>query len=76
MLKYAVMFDYIYYKLYRAALKSSLRDIAHFAAQVWFGGLISANLFVINGFLNKTVALPFLFANPKQAGWLAALFIV
>ena len=69
------MFKYLYYKLYQAALKSSLKDIPQIAAAAWFGALIGANIFVINGFLAKTIALPFLFSNPKLAGLFAALLI-
>jgi hypothetical protein len=44
------MFNYLYYKLYQASLRSSLRDIPEFMASVSFGGLISANILVISAF--------------------------
>jgi hypothetical protein len=70
------MFDYLYYKLYRASLLSSLRDIPHILAPVYFGGLVSVNILVIYLFLVKIDALPFLFTDTKQGGMLTALMIV
>jgi hypothetical protein len=70
------MFDYLYYKLYQAALKSSVKDIPHIAAAAWFGALIGANILVIYLFLVKINTLPYLFRNSKQGGWFFALFIV
>src|ERR1700692_546360 len=70
------MLNYLYYKLYRAALKSSVKDIPNIAAGAWFGGLISANLLVIYLFLVKINILPYLFGNSMQGGWFFALFIV
>src|SRR5690606_19296244 len=58
------------------ALKSSLKSIPHIAASAWLGGLVGANIFVLNGFLAKTVASPFLFSNPKLAGLFALVLIV
>jgi uncharacterized membrane protein YkvI len=70
------MFDYLYYKLYRAFLKSSLKEVPHILASVYFGGLISVNILVIYLFLVKIDALPFLFTDKKQGGVLTALMIV
>lgn len=61
------MFNYLYYKLYRAAKQSSLHDTAEFTATIFLGGLIGANLFVINGVLAKINVIPFLFSNTLQA---------
>ena len=69
------MLNYLYYKLYQAALKSSVKDIPNIAAGASFGALIAANTLVINGFLSKTISLPFLFTNPKQAAWLTGILI-
>jgi hypothetical protein len=69
------MLNYLYYKLYRAALKSSVKDLPGIAAGAWFGALIAANTLVISGFLSKTTSLPFLFANPKQGAWLTGILI-
>jgi hypothetical protein len=69
------MLNYLYYKLYQAALKSSVKDIPNITAGAWFGALIVANALVISGFLSKTISLPFLFTNPKQAAWLTGILI-
>ncbi len=70
------MFNYLYYKLYQAALKSSLYDIPEFMAGISFGSLISANVLVINGFLSNTLGLPFLFSHGVYGGLFAFLLIV
>lgn len=70
------MFNYLYYKLYRAAMLSSLRDTAEFTATIFWGGLIGANLFVINGFLAKINIMPFLFSNKYQAGFFGFVCIL
>jgi hypothetical protein len=70
------MFNYLYYKLYRASLKSSLKDVPHILAPIYFGGLISINILVIYLFLVKIDVLPFLFTNKKQGGIFTALMIV
>lgn len=70
------MLDYLYYKLYQAALKSSLRDIVHVFTSALLGGVISINLVVVNALSSKIVRLPFLFSSPRQGGWVTAAFIV
>ena len=70
------MFDYLYYKLYQASLKSSLRDIPEFLAPIFLGGLISANILVISAFLSKIGLVPFLFSNSNQGGIFAFILIV
>lgn len=67
--------DYLYYKLYQAVLKGSLRDIPRIAAPVFLGGLVSVNLLVINALLAKFDIVPFFFTNKKYAGVLAAILI-
>lgn len=47
------MFYYLYYKLYQASLKSSLKDIPEFMTAVSFGTLIIINLLVVNALLAK-----------------------
>lgn len=69
------MVHYLYYKLYQAALKSSLKDIPQVAAAAWLAALLGVNFFVINAFLAKTTTFPFLFSNPKQGGLFVALLI-
>ena len=70
------MFNYLYYKLYRASLKSSLRDIPEFLAPVFLGGLVSANILVISAFLAKLDVLPFLFSSKEKGGAFALVIIV
>jgi hypothetical protein len=70
------MIDYLYYKLYQATLKGSLRDIPQFIAPVYFAGLISINILVVYVFFVKIDILPYIFRNAKQAGWLVGLLIV
>lgn len=70
------MFDYLYYKIYQAVLKGSLRDIPRFITPVFFAGLISTNLLVINAFLAKMDIIPFLFSNKMAAAVLVVMLIV
>ncbi len=70
------MFDYLYYKLYRASLKSSLKDVPHILKPVYFGGLISVNILVLYLFLVKINVVPFLFTYAKQGGIFTALMII
>lgn len=67
--------NYLYYKLYQAVLKGSLRDIPRIATPVFLGGLISVNLIVINAFLAKFDIISFFFSNKKYAGIFAAILI-
>lgn len=60
------IFDYLYYKIYKATLTGSVKDIAGFAASIYFAGLIFVNLFVIGAFLRKIDSLPFFFSEKKQ----------
>ncbi len=70
------MFNYLYYKLYRAALKSSLRGTPEFVASVFVGGIISANILVISAFLAKLDVLPFIFSDKNQGGLFGFICIV
>lgn len=70
------MFNYLYYKLYKASLKSSLYDIANFMTSISLGSLISANILVISGFLSKLIGLPFLFSNSYDGGIFASIIII
>lgn len=70
------MLNYLYYKLYGAALKSSLRDIPSFMAAVSFGGLISANVLVISAFLAKLDIMPFIFSSKEEASVFAFIIII
>ncbi|PQV56477.1 hypothetical protein CLV53_1396 [Sediminibacterium magnilacihabitans] len=70
------MLDYLYYKLYRAFLRSSIKDIAVYVAPVAVGSLLGVNLFVINGFLAKLDLLPFFYSSSFQAGFFTVLLMV
>lgn len=74
--KINIMFDYLYYKLYQAILKGSLRDIPQFTAPVFFAGLTSVNILVAYLFLVKIDVLPYIFKNVKQGGWVVVVMII
>lgn len=74
--KRLIMFDYLYYKIYQAVLKGSLRDIPRFATSVYCAGLISVNLLVINAFLAKIDIIPFLFPNKMAVTVLVVILII
>ncbi len=69
------LFDYLYYKLYRATLHGSLRDIAAFATTCYFSLLIFLNIFVAGVFLRKVDFLPFFLHNKVQVVIFICLFI-
>lgn len=58
--------DYLYYKLYRANLIGSGKDIAEYAAAILLSGLVFVNLFVIGSFLRKIDLLPLFFKSENQ----------
>lgn len=60
------LLDYLYYKIYRANLIGSAKDIAEFVALIYLSGLIFINLFVAGSFLRKINLFPFFFTNKKQ----------
>lgn len=70
------MFDYLYYKIYQAVLKGSLRDIPRFVTPVFLAGLISINLLVLNAFLTKIDIVPFLFSNKIAAALLVLMLML
>src|SRR5690606_21849012 len=69
------VFDYLYYKLYRATLLGSLNDIAAFASACYFSGLIFLNIFVVGAFLRKTELLPVFVKGNGQIIVLVCLLI-
>ena len=73
--KMIIMFGYLYYKLYQAALKSSLKDIPHIAAACWLGTLLSLNIFFVNAFLAKTISLYWFFKNYRTGGGFVLIVI-
>lgn len=58
--------DYLYYKLYRATLVGSLKDIAEWAAMFYFSGIAFLNLYEIGSLLYKLKLLPFFFTSKNQ----------
>jgi phosphatidylglycerophosphate synthase len=69
--------DYLYYKIYRANLIGSAKDIAEFAAMIYVSGLLFANIFVIGAFLKKQNILPFFFTGKRQIIiFMACLFVL
>lgn len=62
------MLNYLYYKIYKASLKSSIKDAPYLLAPIYFGILISLNLFVIYGFIAKISSLPFILKGDTVEG--------
>jgi hypothetical protein len=60
------LLDYLYYKIYRANLIGSAKDIAKYVAPSYLGGLIFLNLLAIGSFLRKLDLLPFFFKSTIQ----------
>lgn len=69
------VFDYLYYKLYRATLFGSLKDIAAFATTCYFSLLLFLNLFVVGAFLRKVDLLPFFPKGKVQVAIFICLLI-
>ena len=70
------MFDYLYYKLYQASIKSSIKDVPHLLAPIYMGGIIAVNIIVLSGFLAKIDIGYFLFSNSRIAAGLSVTIIV
>ncbi len=69
------MFNYLYYKLYQATLKGSLKDVPQFITPFYFAALISVNILVINAFLAKVGVMAYFFLNKKLAIVLVLLLV-
>jgi hypothetical protein len=69
------VFDYLFYKIYRATLLGSLKDIAAFATTCYFSLLIFINIYVAAAFLKKIDLIPFFVTRKIQLGILICLFI-
>src|SRR5690606_9812828 len=69
------MFHYLYYKLYQASLKSSLKDIPEFMTAVSFGGLININIMVLHILLSKFNITSYMFSNSTEVGVFALISI-
>ena len=64
------VFDFLYYRLYRAFLKTTAKDVAEYVACLWLAGLLAINVIVIT---KKTGFKPLEIMPPKV--W-SVLFIV
>jgi hypothetical protein len=62
------IFDYLYYKIYRASLLGSTQDIAGFVARLYLAGLIFLNCCAISIFLRKLNLSPLLVRNKMEVG--------
>ena len=69
------VFDYLFYKLYRAAKKSSIKEISVWAATVFTGALIGINITVLSAFLAKFDIAPFILSSKKHAAWFMVAII-
>jgi uncharacterized membrane protein len=69
--------DYLYYKIYRANLIGSAKDIAEWVAILYVSGLLGINIFVIGALLKKIDLLPIFFSSKRQAmAFMVSLFIL
>lgn len=63
-----MIFDYLYFKIYQAVLRSSLKDVAAYIVPLYMGGLLAVNILVLSAFLSKNDIAPFLFKSKVIAG--------
>jgi uncharacterized membrane protein len=75
-LKLERMINYLYYKMYQATLKSSLKDIPLMIAPAFLGTLLSVNVIVVSALLAKLDVFPFVFSNSKQGGIFTFLVMI
>ena len=69
------MLRYLYYKIYKATLKGSLKDIPHIAAPIYLGGLIGINILVVYLFLVKIDVVPYVLKKAGFGGVFIAIMI-
>ncbi|MHB9053385.1 MAG: hypothetical protein ACYC5F_05280 [Thermoleophilia bacterium] len=62
------VFDYLYYKFYRAGLRSSLKEMPAFVAAVTFGGVIGVNIIVACELIVKLKIGPYILPSGKYWG--------
>ena len=65
--------DYMWYKLYRASLKSSLSKPRGLLASIVLSVIIFSNIIVLNAFFSKIDIFPFVF---HQIEWILIIQIV
>lgn len=70
------MINYLYYKLYRAALKGSLKEIPRLAGAITVGILININLLTLNGILARFDIVTFLYSTKRIAAFIALSIMI
>ena len=60
--------DYLYYKFYRAGLRSSLKEMPAFVAAVTFGGVIGINILVVSLLIAGLKIAPLIIPSKYWAG--------
>jgi hypothetical protein len=71
-----MIFNYLWYNLYRAERKSSLKNIPYFLSGGILGCLISLNLMTINGLLAKLDLVPDIYSSLKTTVIIHGLTII
>ncbi|MDR1975043.1 MAG: hypothetical protein LBQ31_10330, partial [Bacteroidales bacterium] len=66
LIKKNMIFKYLWYKIYRAALKSSLKEAPFFLAALSFSLLIHISIVEVNVLLAKLDILPFMYRKDDQ----------
>jgi hypothetical protein len=70
------MLNYLYYRIYQAALRGSLRDVAHIISPIYFGCLVGLNLIVLYLWLVKIGVVPYIFPSAKAGGGVVLVCIL
>lgn len=70
------MMHYLYYRIYQAALRGSLREVAHIVSPIYFGCLVGLNLIVLYLWLVKIGLVPYIFPNAKAGGGVVLVCIL
>jgi uncharacterized membrane protein len=70
------MMHYLYYRIYQAALRGSLRDVAHIVSPIYFGCLMGLNLIVFYLWLVKVGIIPYIFPSAKAGGVVVLVCII
>lgn len=71
-----MFFDYVYYKLYKASLKSTMNTMPHAYTVMVMGLVVALNILTINALLAKFDIAKFLFQDAVFSGGLVALMVI
>ncbi len=71
-----MIIKYLWYRLYRAALKSGLKETPFFLASLTFSLLIHLNVFELSSLLAKLDILPFMYRTTGQAKVMSIILAV